>query len=302
LPLEGREARLADWTVLADRVDGCKDEVTIVIVGKFTGLHDSYISVIKALKHAAVEAGLHLGIEWVDSADLEPNAQLSDSRRYDNAWWRLKSALGVLVPGGFGDRAVEGKILAANWCRNSNTPYLGIAGGLQLAAVAFARTELGWDSANSTEFEEATPHPVVVFMPEASAVVMGGTMRLGSRATVIHGEDTWAHRLYGGKPVIYERHRHRYEINGQCVSALEAKGLVFSGQDERGQRMEIMELRPERHPFFLCTQFYPEFQSRPALPSPPYLGLVLAAARRLDRRLEMDGGLLRPGSGFEHHV
>jgi len=142
LPLEARDVRLADWRFLADRVDMCSDEVVIAIVGKYTGLHDSYISVIKALKHATVEAGLHLSIEWVDSGDLEPNAQLLDSRRYDNAWWRLKSAHGVLVPGGFGDRGVEGKVRAANYCRTSNTPFLGISVGLQLAVIEFARAEL----------------------------------------------------------------------------------------------------------------------------------------------------------------
>lgn len=297
MPMESRNARLGDWRLIADRVDTCTDEVVIAIVGKYTGLHDSYISVIKALKHAAVEASFHLSIEWVDSADLEPNAQHVDSRRYDSAWWRLKSANGVLVPGGFGDRGIEGKIRAAQYCRSSNTPYLGICLGLQTAVIEFARAELGWDNANSTEFEEATPHPVIVFMPEASATVMGGTMRLGSRATLIKDADSLAHKIYGGRSVIYERHRRRYEVNAQCIPAMESKGLCFSGQDERGQRMEICEVRG--HPYFFCTQFHPEFQSRPAVPSPPILGLVLAASRRLEQRLQDDGGLLRPGSGFE---
>eukprot|EP00401_Gymnodinium_catenatum_P063204 CAMPEP_0117509534 /NCGR_PEP_ID=MMETSP0784-20121206/27524_1 /TAXON_ID=39447 /ORGANISM="" /LENGTH=622 /DNA_ID=CAMNT_0005305143 /DNA_START=70 /DNA_END=1935 /DNA_ORIENTATION=+ len=294
---ENKEARLGDWRMLADRVDTCADEVAIAIVGKYTGLHDSYISVIKALKHAAVEVGLHLSIEWVESGDLEPNAQLLDHKRFDTAWWRLKNAHGVLVPGGFGDRGIEGKVLAASYCRSSQMPYLGICVGLQTAVIEFARAELGWENANSMEFEESTPHPVVVFMPEASAGVMGGTMRLGSRATIIKDSDSLAYKLYGGKSVIYERHRHRYEVNMACVAAMESRGLRFTGQDERGQRMVIAEIRG--HPFFMGCQFHPEFQSRPAHPSPPYLGFVLAAARRLEKRLEEDGGVLRPGTGFE---
>jgi len=294
---EARGSRLGDWRIIADRVDTCTDEVLIAVVGKYTGMHDSYISVIKALKHAALEAGLHLSIEWVESSDLEPNAQLLDQKRYDTANWRLRNAHGVLVPGGFGDRGIEGKILAASYCRKSNTPYLGICVGLQTAVIEFARAELGWENANSTEFDETSPHPVIVFMPEASATVMGGTMRLGSRATIIKDTDSLAYKLMGGRSVIYERHRHRYEVNAQCVPALESRGLRFSGQDDRGQRMELAELGG--HPFFVASQYHPEFQSRPAQPAPLFLGLILAAARRLERRLEEDGGLLRPGAGFE---
>mmetsp|Transcript_43440 Transcript_43440/g.93060 ORF Transcript_43440/g.93060 Transcript_43440/m.93060 type:complete len:599 (-) Transcript_43440:76-1872(-) len=300
VPGEARNARLADWKLLADRVDLCSEEVVIAVVGKYNGLHDSYLSVIKALKHATVEVGLHLCVEWVESGDLEPNVQSLDPRRYETAWWRLKSANGVLVPGGFGDRGAEGKIRAINYCRTSNTPFLGIAGGLQLAVIEFARAELGWESANSTELDEATPHPVVVFMPEASATVQGGTMRLGSRATLIADEASLAYRLYGGHPTIYERHRHRYEVNPQCVPALESKNLKFSGKDERGQRMQICELR--HHSFFFCTQFHPEFRSRPASPSPPFLALILASAKRLEARFREEGSLLKPGSGFESRV
>jgi len=295
---ESRESRLGDWRMIADRVDSCTDELVIAIVGKYTGLHDSYISVIKALKHAAIECALHLSIEWVESGDLEPNAQSVDQKRFDAAWWRLKNAHGVLIPGGFGDRGIEGKILAANYARLSSTPFLGISVGLQAAVIEFARSELGWENANSTEFEESTPHPVVVFMPEASATVMGGTMRLGVRTTVIKDPDSLAAKLYSGRQHVTERHRHRYEVNPACVPALESRGLRFTGQDERGQRMEIAELRTG-HPFFFGCQFHPEFQSRPASPSPTVLGFVLASARRLEKRFEDDGGMLRVGSGFE---
>jgi len=299
-PPEVRELRLGDWRMVADRVDMCSDEVSIAIVGKYTGMHDSYISVIKALKHAAIEAGLHLQIEWVEASDLEPNCQTLDHKRFDAAWWRLRAARGVLIPGGFGDRGIEGKVLAANYCRTSNTPFLGISVGLQCAVVEFARAELGWENANSTEFNEATPHPVVVFMPEASSTPTGTTMRLGSRATVLKDQDSLCARIYAGKSVIYERHRHRYEVNAACVPALESRGLRFTGQDDRGQRMQVCELRG--HPFYFGCQFHPEFLSRPAQPSPPILGLVLAAAGRLEKRLEDDGGTLRLGAGFERRI
>merc|ERR1719198_756006 len=171
---------------------------------------------------------------------------------------------------------------------------------MQCAVIEFARAELGWESANSTEFDEATPHPVIVFMPEASSTVMGGTMRLGSRATIIKDPDSLASRLYGGKSMVYERHRHRYEVNTSCVAALESRGLRFSGQDERGQRMEVCELpQQDGNHFFYACQYHPEFRSRPTRPAPPFLGFVLASAGRLEERLKEDGGTLQLGSGFE---
>jgi CTP synthase len=288
--------RLGDWQIMADRVDACGMEVIIALVGKYAGNHDAYVSVIKGLKHASIEAGLHLVIEWVDSQELEPNMLQIDSKRYDSAWRRLKAAHGVLVPGGFGDRGTEGKIMAANYCRTSDTPYFGICLGFQVAVIDFARSVVGWESANSAEFDESTPHPVVVFMPEASRTQMGGTMRLGSRVTILRNDKAISTKLYGGNAVVYERHRHRYEVNPSCVKALEAKGLCFVGQDERGLRMELAEI-PD-HRFFVGCQFHPEFKSRPSRPSPLFCGLVLASAGLLEKRLEEDGGVLRPGAGF----
>jgi len=293
------EARLGDWRMLADRKDLCTEEVLIAIVGKHGGSHDAYMSVWKALRHAGVEAHLHLEVLAVESADLEANVQFADARRFDTAWQRLRSASAVVLPGGFRDRSVEGRLRALHYCRTSHTPVLCIAAGFQLAVVEFARAELCLESAHSTEFDEATPHPVVVFMPEASAAVMGGTMRLGARTTHLLDEESLAFRLYGGRKAVQERHRHRHEVSAQFVPSLEGRGFVFSGRDDRGQRMSIGELRG--HPFFIGAQFHPEFASRPASPAPLVLGLVLAAARRLDRRLKEDGGLLRPGAGFERH-
>mmetsp|Transcript_68143 Transcript_68143/g.109797 ORF Transcript_68143/g.109797 Transcript_68143/m.109797 type:complete len:620 (+) Transcript_68143:77-1936(+) len=291
------EKRLDDWQVIADRVDNCTQEVSIALVGKYVGNPDAYTSVVKALQHAALEVGLRLALSWVDSSSLEPNTKTVDPSKYEAAWQALRSAEGVLVPGGFGNRGIEGKIAAAAYCRAENTPYLGICVGFQTAVIEFARSELGLEGANSTEFDEATPHPVVVFLPEASATVMGGTMRLGSRATIMKDSSTLGCKIYGGKPVIYERHRHRYEVNTSYVNAIEAKGLRFVGQDERGQRMEICEL--PGHPYYLACQFHPEFKSRPARPAPLFLGLLLAAKGGLEKRLVADGGSLSVGTGFE---
>merc|ERR1712194_493575 len=171
--------------------------------------------------------------------------------------------------------------------------------------IEACRNLLKLEDANSTEFNETTPHPVVVFMPEVSTTTMGGTMRLGSRCTIIRDNNSLASALYGGRPVVYERHRHRYEVNTQYQAALEQKGFVFTGQDERGQRMEIVELRGEKHKdhlFFIAVQFHPEFLSRPAQPAPTFLGFVLAAAGKLTQRLEEGGGVLKIGEGFSKPV
>eukprot|EP00397_Hematodinium_sp_SG-2012_P009979 GEMP01010079.1.p1 GENE.GEMP01010079.1~~GEMP01010079.1.p1 ORF type:complete len:619 (+),score=123.67 GEMP01010079.1:25-1857(+) len=295
------DERLHDWRMMAERVELLSVDVRIVVVGKYTGMQDSYMSVVKALRHASIEAGLHLVLEWIESTDLEPNMRSHDPDAYDVAWRKLKNCQGVLVPGGFGSRGIEGMILAANYCRESNTPYFGICVGLQISVIEAARTLLKLDDANSTEFDEKTKHPVVIFMPEVSTTQMGGTMRLGSRVTIIRDKDSLAYKLYDQQPVVYERHRHRYEVNPQMVRQLESIGLKFVGQDDRGQRMEIMEYTGKEdppHPFYFAVQFHPELKSRPNRPSPPILGFVLASGGLLDKRLEMDGGSLKVSAGF----
>ena len=187
----------------------------------------------------------------------------------------VKQADGVLVPGGFGNRGVEGKMCTARYCRETGKPYLGICLGLQIAVIDFARDVLGKAGANSTEFDEGTPHPAVIFMPEGSRTHMGGTMRLGSRQTNLQTQDCEAFRLYHGEMEIHERHRHRYEVNPDMVAELEAAGMRFVGKDTEGERMEIIEL--EGHPYFFATQYHPEFKSRPNRPSPPFVGLIEAA-------------------------
>ena len=262
---------LDEWEEMAERIDGISEDIHIAVVGKYTGLVDSYLSVIKALQHASFEVGRKLVIDWIEATDLEKSSD-------NTAWKSLRSADGVLVPGGFGDRGIEGKILAANYARTANKPYLGVCLGLQVAVVEFCRNVLGWEGANSTEFDEQTPHPVVVFMPEISKSHLGGTMRLGSRPTIFQVEQSNIRTLYGGSLHVDERHRHRYEVNPDCVDAIESKGMKFVGKDETGQRCEIFEL--DDHPYFVGTQYHPEFKTRPNRPSPPFLGLLEAAAKQ----------------------
>ena len=263
---------LDDWKHMADKVDRLEEQVHIAMVGKYTGLSDSYLSVIKALQHSAFAVDRKLVIDWIESTDLDPH---DVTEKHDEAWELLRAADGILVPGGFGNRGVEGKIAAANYARVNNVPYLGVCLGLQIATIEFCRNVLGLENANSTEFDENTPNPAVVFMPEISKTHMGGTMRLGTKPTPFLVDDCKIRRLYGGADHVDERHRHRYEVNPDLIERIEAEGLVYVGKDETGQRCEIMEL--ENHPYYVGTQYHPEFKSRPNRPSPPFLGLLKAA-------------------------
>ena len=263
---------LDDWKHMADKVDRLEEQVHIAMVGKYTGLSDSYLSVIKALQHSAFAVDRKLVIDWIESTDLDPH---NVTEKHDEAWELLRAADGILVPGGFGNRGVEGKIAAANYARVNNVPYLGVCLGLQIATIEFCRNVLGLENANSTEFDENTPNPAVIFMPEISKTHMGGTMRLGTKPTPFLVDDCKMRRLYGGTDHVDERHRHRYEVNPDLIERIEAEGLVYVGKDETGQRCEIMEL--ENHPYYVGTQYHPEFKSRPNRPSPPFLGLLKAA-------------------------
>ncbi len=268
-----------EWRGMAEHVDDLELETCIAMVGKYTGLSDSYLSVIKALNHASFAASRKLTIEWIEASNLENDVAKSDPEVHADSWERLREADGILVPGGFGDRGIEGKILAAEYARTSSTPYLGVCLGLQIAIIEFCRNVLGWDDANSTEFNDNTPHPVVIYMPEISKTHLGGTMRLGSRGTKIVEENSVASKLYGGAKIIQERHRHRYEVNPDLIEKIQSAGMKFVGKDETGQRMEIIELK--NHPFFFGTQFHPEFKTRPTKPSPPFYGLLMASSGQL---------------------
>ncbi len=269
---------LDEWMSMAIQIDDLDKEVCIAMVGKYTGLSDSYLSVIKALNHASIASSRKLNIEWIEASNLENNVAKTDPEIHADSWERLKSADGILVPGGFGDRGIEGKILAAEYARTSSTPYLGICLGLQIAVIEFCRNVLGWKDSNSTEFNDNTPHPVVIYMPEISKTHLGGTMRLGSRRTIINDEKSIAFKLYNGNKNIHERHRHRYEVNPDLIESIEDAGMKFVGKDDTGQRMEILEI--SNHPFFFATQYHPEFKTRPTKPSPPFYGFLMASSKQ----------------------
>ncbi|XP_062158374.1 uncharacterized protein LOC133865880 [Alnus glutinosa] len=282
LNLQGvaREPELEEWTARTKVFDTLHDPVRIAMVGKYTGLSDSYLSVLKALLHASVACHRKLIVEWIAAGDLEDITAKESPDVYKAAWDLLKGVDGVLVPGGFGDRGVQGKILAAKYAREKKVPFLGICLGMQIAVIEFARSVLGLHDANSTEFDPETTNPCVIFMPEGSKTHMGGTMRLGSRRTFFNVTDCISAKLYGNVSFVDERHRHRYEVNPNMISKLENVGLSFVGRDETGQRMEIVEL--PGHPYFVGVQFHPEFKSRPGKPSALFLGLIAAACGRLE--------------------
>ncbi|XP_027362915.1 CTP synthase isoform X2 [Abrus precatorius] len=271
---------LQQWTEMAETYDNLTESVRIAMVGKYVGLTDSYLSVVKALLHACVARSLKPSIDWIAASDLEDDSAQSTPEAHAVAWTTLKNAACVLVPGGFGDRGVRGMMLAAKYARENNVPYLGICLGMQISVIEFARSVLGLERANSVEFDAQTPNPVVVFMPEGSRTHMGSTMRLGSRRTLLQTPDCITSKLYGNSEYVDERHRHRYEVNPDVIGTIEEAGLKFVGKDESGKRMEILEL--PSHPFYVGVQFHPEFKSRPGRPSALFLGLILAATGKLE--------------------
>ncbi|KAK7269632.1 hypothetical protein RIF29_22365 [Crotalaria pallida] len=274
---------LQQWTEMAEKYDNLTESVRIAMVGKYVGLTDSYLSVVKALLHACVARSLRPSIAWIAASDLEDDSAKSTPEAHAAAWETLKSAACVLVPGGFGDRGVKGMMLAAKYARENNVPYLGICLGMQISVIEFARSVLGWERANSVEFDAQTPNPVVIFMPEGSRTHMGSTMRLGSRRTFLQTPHCITSKLYGNSEYVDERHRHRYEVNPDLIGTLEEAGLKFVGRDESGKRMEILEL--PSHPFYVGAQFHPEFKSRPGRPSALFLGFILAATGKLEAQI-----------------
>jgi len=265
LNLREKHHDLKDWRKFIKHIKSLKDDVRIAVVGKYTDLRDSYISIAEALKHAGYELNSAVDIKWVESIDLEDDPSKVDL---------LSDVDGILVPGGFGARGSEGKILAINYARENKIPYLGICFGFQLAAVEFARGVLGLKDANSVELDPKTPHPVIDILPEQKEIKqMGGTMRLGEIAVDVEA-DTLARDIYGSAE-IGERHRHRFEVNPELIRDFEESGMIFSARSDNGRRMEILEI--PAHPHFLATQFHPEFKSRPQRSSPAFLSFVKAA-------------------------
>lgn len=274
-------AMKASWEGLADKVDNAAGTARIALVGKYCDLSDSYLSVTSALKHACIATDQKLDLVLVESTNLELEMQKTNPELYAAAWEMLNSADGVLVPGGFGVRGIEGKVQAIRYAREAGVPFLGICLGMQAAVIEYARAMLNKPQANSSEFAPDIPEEdaAVVFMPEGDREKMGGTMRLGVRKTIIKPESL-AHQLYEGRPAVLERHRHRYEVNPLLVSELESHGLRFTGKDEANQRMEIVELDKEVHPYFIAAQFHPEFKSRPQRPAPLFYGLLQAVKEK----------------------
>ena len=262
--LSAPEADMTEWLALVDRVDNLKENVKIALVGKYVELHDAYISVVESLKHAGYKHNSKITIDWIQSEDVTE----------ENVNDYLKDADGILVPGGFGDRGVEGKITAIKYARENKVPFFGICLGMQLAAVEFARNVCGLTGAHSSELDPNTPYPIINLLPDQEDVVeMGGTLRLGSYPCTL-AEGSVAHKEYG-EINITERHRHRYEFNNFYRERLTDKGLVLSGVSPDGRLVEIVEL-PE-HPWFVAGQFHPEFKSRPEKAHPLFTGFIRAS-------------------------
>ena len=267
LGINAPEIDLSDWNAMLDRIHSRSRKVTIGLVGKYVQLHDAYLSVAEALRHAGYAHGAAVSIKWIDSETV--NEQ--------NVAEILADCSGVVVPGGFGNRGIDGKIVTANYCRVHNLPYLGICLGMQVAVIAFARYVAGMTDANSGEFDPDSTHKVIDFLPDQSDETdKGGTLRLGAYPChIVPG--TQMHRVYG-KLDISERHRHRYEFNNDFRDALTAAGLTISGTSPDNYIVETVEL--EGNDFYIGVQYHPEFKSRPNKPHPLFLGLVEAALKR----------------------
>ena len=267
LHLECPNPDLEDWKTMVEALRHPTREVDIALVGKYIQLHDAYISVVEALKHGGIASRATVNLHWIDSEQLNE----------ENAEKLLGSMDGILVPGGFGDRGVEGKITAIHYARVHQVPFLGLCLGMQLSIVEFARNVVGYNDAHSVELAPETTHPVIALMPDQNGVEdIGGTLRLGSYPCVL-AADSKAYQLYGSQ-TIYERHRHRYEVNNDYRKVLTEHGMSLCGLSPDGRIVEMVELK--EHPFFIGTQAHPELKSRPNRPHPLFKGFVEAALAR----------------------
>ena len=265
LQLEHRQPDLHSWQTLVNRLYSPSHKIDIALVGKYVRLNDAYLSVVEALRHAAIAIDCDLNLHWINSEDLE-------SGNIENY---LKGVNGIVVPGGFGIRGVDGKIAAIQYAKNHKIPFLGLCLGMQCAVIEWARNTAKLENANSAEFDPNTPNPVINLLPEQQDVVdLGGTMRLGLYPCRVN-PDTLAFKLYQ-QQVIYERHRHRYEFNNAYRNLFLESGYAVSGTSPDGRLVEMIEL--PSHPFFIASQFHPEFQSRPSAPHPLFQGFVQAAS------------------------
>ena len=278
LGVEAQPPDLSRWEELVARIIAPKPPVRIAIAGKYVQMPDAYMSVVEAMRHAALHAGVDLQLSWVNTEDLEAGGDPEV----------FAGADGIVVPGGFGHRGIEGKVLASRYARHHRIPYLGLCLGMQCAVIDFAREVLGAEDANSTEFNAFTPHPVIDLLPEQRDIEnKGGTMRLGVYPCKLQ-PGTRAAEAYG-EALVYERHRHRFEFNNHYREPLSAAGMVFSGTSPNGRLVEVVELRD--HPFFVASQFHPEFRSRPGVPHPLFRDFMRAAAEQAGIE-----GALQPGT------
>ncbi len=269
LNLDCPEPDIKDWEDMVYALKNPQKEVTVALVGKYTALHDAYISVVEALKHGAVANNASVNIKWIPSEEVTP----------ENVAEKLSSVSGILVPGGFGDRGIDGKLYAIQYARENKIPFLGLCLGMQLSIVEYARNVVGFTDAHSAELDPSTIHPVIHLMPEQDGVEdLGGTLRLGAYPCVLK-EGTIAHKLYGTTE-ISERHRHRYEVNNYYREDLKKHGMIFSGLSPDGRIVEMIELKD--HPWFVATQAHPEFKSRPNRPHPLFKGFIEAALNKIN--------------------
>ncbi|MGE4571252.1 MAG: CTP synthase [Candidatus Izemoplasmatales bacterium] len=261
LLLEDKKSNIDFFENLVGRIKRIKDSVKIALVGKYISLKDAYLSVVEALNHAGYDHDVMVDIQWVDASLLNK----------DNIHQQLKDCDGILVPGGFGERGIHGKLLAIEYARTKQIPFLGLCLGMQLSVIEFSRNVVGLNEAHSTEFNSKTPYKVIDYMPDQyEGINIGGTLRLGIYRCEIQ-KDTLAHQIYG-QDVIEERHRHRYEFNNQYFNKLKDHGMVFSGINPETNLVEIIELK--NHPFFIAVQFHPEFLSRPDRPHPLFKSFI----------------------------
>ena len=267
LKLDCPEPDLDEWKAMVDAAKHPVQEVTVALVGKYIALHDAYISVVESLKHAGYPSRCTVNIKWVDSEEVTDY----------NAAEIFSDVSGILVPGGFGSRGIDGKIASIKYARENNIPFLGLCLGMQLSIVEFARDVVGFRDAHSIELDPATTHPVISLMPDQEGITdIGGTLRLGSYPCHLDTESL-AYKLYG-EELIHERHRHRYEVNNDYREALTSKGMKLSGISPDGRIVEMIEI--PSHPFFIATQAHPELKSRPNRPHPLFLGFVNAAIEK----------------------
>ena len=264
------EPDLTDWKAMCSALKHPKGEVSVALVGKYTQLHDAYISVVESLKHGGIANSVSVNIKWIDSEKVTA----------DNAAEMLGDVSGIIVPGGFGDRGIEGMIQAIRYARENKIPFLGLCLGMQLTIVEFTRDVIGYNDAHSVEFLPGTTHPVIHLMPDQEGIDdIGGTLRLGSYPCILN-DSSKAYALYGSKE-IHERHRHRYEVNNDFRTVLTENGMLLSGISPDRRIVEMVELKD--HPWFIGTQAHPEFKSRPNRPHPLFRGFIEAALAKQEQ-------------------